>query len=105
MSRVVAEYLADGLGLVLLLAWAAGARRAAGAARIEGREALLMPAPHEAAYQARETPSRRAISICGTPSTRCRRKAVRIGSSRQGRPPPRPGAGHPAWPSSPPACR
>ncbi len=51
VSRVVAEYLADGLGLVLLLAWAAGARRAAGAARIEGREALLMPAPHEAAYQ------------------------------------------------------
>lgn len=51
VSRVVAEYLADGLGLVLLLAWAAGARRAAGAARIEGREALLMPAPHEAAHQ------------------------------------------------------
>lgn len=50
-SRVVAEYMADGLGLVLLLAWAAGARRAAGAARIEGREAVLMPAPHEAAHQ------------------------------------------------------
>jgi Na+-driven multidrug efflux pump len=51
VSRVVAEYLADGLGLVLLLAWAAGARRTAGAARIEGREAMLMPAPHEAAHQ------------------------------------------------------
>ncbi len=51
LSRVVAEFLADGLGLVLMLAWAAGARPASGATPIEGRQALQMPAPHEPAHQ------------------------------------------------------
>lgn len=51
LSRVVAEFLADGLGLVLMLTWAAGARRASGATPIEGRQALEMPASHEPAHQ------------------------------------------------------
>jgi putative MATE family efflux protein len=50
-SRVVAEVLADGLGLVLMLAWRADARRAGLAAAVEGREAVQVPPAHEAAHQ------------------------------------------------------
>ncbi|GJD35402.1 MATE family efflux transporter [Methylobacterium aerolatum] len=51
LSRVVAEFLADGLGLGLMLAWAADARRTAGAAPVQGREAVEVPPAHEAAHQ------------------------------------------------------
>jgi len=50
-SRVAAEFLADGLGLALMLAWLAAARRAGGAAPVEGREAVQMAPAHEAAHQ------------------------------------------------------
>lgn len=50
-SRVAAEVLADGLGLVLMLAWRADARRAGLAAAVEGREAVQVPPTHEAAHQ------------------------------------------------------
>ena len=50
-SRIVAEFLADGLGLVLMLAWFAAARRTGGAAPVEGREAVQVPPAHEAAHQ------------------------------------------------------
>jgi putative MATE family efflux protein len=50
-SRVAAEVLADGLGLALLLAWRAEARRTGGAAAVEGGEAVQVPPAHEAAHQ------------------------------------------------------
>lgn len=50
-SRVAAEFLADGLGLALILAWRAGNRRTGGAAAVEGREAVQVPPAHEAAHQ------------------------------------------------------
>jgi putative MATE family efflux protein len=50
-SRVTAEILADGLGLVLMLAWLAEARRAGLAAAVEGREAVQVPPTHETAHQ------------------------------------------------------
>lgn len=50
-SRVAAEFLADGLGLALLLAWGLDARRAGGAAPVEGREAVQVAAAHETAHQ------------------------------------------------------
>ena len=50
-SRVVAEFLADGLGLVLMLAWWAQGRRAAGAAPVQGRQTVQVPPAHEAAHQ------------------------------------------------------
>lgn len=50
-SRIVAEFLADGLGLALMLAWRAAARRTGGAAPVEGREAVQVPPAHEAAHQ------------------------------------------------------
>ncbi|QGY03474.1 MATE family efflux transporter [Methylobacterium mesophilicum SR1.6/6] len=50
-SRVAAEFLADGIGLALMLAWFADARRAGGAAAVEGRETVEVPPAHEAAHQ------------------------------------------------------
>ncbi|MEE7448570.1 hypothetical protein MRF4_12475 [Methylobacterium radiotolerans] len=50
-SRVAAEFLADGLGLTLILAWGVAARRAGGAAPVEGREAVQVAAAHETAHQ------------------------------------------------------
>jgi putative MATE family efflux protein len=50
-SRVAAEFLADGLGLALMLAWLAEARRTGGAAPVEGGEAVQVPPAHEAAHQ------------------------------------------------------
>ncbi len=51
LSRIVAEFCADGLGLLLMLAWAAEVRRTIGAAPVEGREAVQMPPSHEPAHQ------------------------------------------------------
>ncbi|AWN38113.1 MATE family efflux transporter [Methylobacterium radiodurans] len=54
-SRIVAEFTADALGAVLLLAWwrgearRAGARDAAGA--VESREAVQVAAPHQPAHE------------------------------------------------------
>ncbi|MGH1573585.1 MATE family efflux transporter [Methylobacterium sp. P31] len=50
-SRVAAEFLADGLGLALMLAWLADARRTRGAAAAEGREAVQVSPADEAAHQ------------------------------------------------------
>jgi putative MATE family efflux protein len=50
-SRLAAEFLADGLGLALMLAWLARARRTGGAAPVEGREAVQVSPAHEAAHQ------------------------------------------------------
>ncbi|MET3484225.1 MATE family efflux transporter [Methylobacterium sp. 1973] len=50
-SRVAAEFLADGIGLALMLAWCVGARRTGGAAPVEGRETVQVAAAHEAAHQ------------------------------------------------------
>ncbi|MDP4005405.1 MATE family efflux transporter [Methylobacterium sp. NEAU K] len=52
-SRIVAEFLADGIGLALMLAWltGAGAGRAGGAPPVEGRKAVQVPPAHEPAHQ------------------------------------------------------
>ncbi|MCJ2056809.1 multidrug transporter [Methylobacterium sp. J-048] len=52
-SRIAAEFLADGLGLALMLMWLSGARagRAGDAAPVQRGEAVEMPPAHEAAHQ------------------------------------------------------
>ncbi|UMY16834.1 multidrug transporter [Methylobacterium organophilum] len=48
-SRLAAEFLADGLGALLLLGFLRGSRQ--GAAPLQRREAAEMAAPHQAAYE------------------------------------------------------